>query len=379
MAEIVHNNPKILRDWKDVPEGQLDIPWWALVVRIVLKVMAWVGTKLLTRTRIEGLENIPREGAVIFTANHSSIYDGVLYHAFLPLTTNIVGPGDFRLRLPNRWAIEWPQMILVRRGQTDSASLRRMVKTLKNGAQLAMFPEGGTWEKGLYSVKDGASYLSMQAEAPIVPIAISGAYNIWGEIFSFKRPEIVMKFLPPMDVVPKVARKERDELLQRHNYDMMDRIYRNLTHEELDRYIIWMRMQYSGAFEVEGESDIFEEAHDYRVLAELISKMNLYSTFHEHLKLPSEPFLKKGQWFPVGEVVEAVDAIRDALEHKVPGYIEYRLGEDAAERMRAELTEAADLLRAVPEDRRVRFVVSTKLLDEEQITLPDGYTLPKAG
>src|SRR5688572_1703901 len=116
------------------------------------------------------MENIPTHGHAICAANQSSVYGAILYFAYLPAQTQYVGPGDFRLRYPNRMAAEWTDVILVKRGSSDTTSLRAMLDTLKSGGFIGLFPDGGTWEKRLYDVKDGAAYLSMVAQAPIVPI-----------------------------------------------------------------------------------------------------------------------------------------------------------------------------------------------------------------
>jgi 1-acyl-sn-glycerol-3-phosphate acyltransferase len=331
----------------------------AWIVRFVLRWISRFFTTFLTRTRVIGKENIPATGPAIFAANHSSIYDAILYFAYLPARTQYVGPGDFRLRYPNRMAAEWTDVILVKRGSSDTTSLRAMLDTLKSGGFIGLFPEGGTWEKRLYDVKDGAAYLSMVAQAPIVPIALSGTYDLWKDIFSFKRPEIVMQILPPMSAVPKATRNNRKEILTQGTYDLMHRIYEVLTDAELERYKVYMRQRFTGRFEVKGGTgDWFADAHNYGVLAELVTKKNLFSTFHEHLRLPLYPLMNLRRFHRLRGMRAAINSLHHALLHDVPGYIEYRLGDEAAQKILVELEEIKNTLNLI-DDRtvRLRFVV----------------------
>ena len=343
----------------------------AWVVRVILRLISRFFTALLTRTTVVGLENIPKDGPAIFAANHSSIYDAILYFAYLPMRTQYVGPGDFRLKYPNRIAAEWTDVILVKRGSADTASLRAMLDTLKTGGFIGLFPEGGTWEKGLYNVKDGAAYLSMIAQAPIVPIAFSGTYDLWRAMFTFKRPEIVMQILPPMSVVPKASRNERKEVLTRASYDLMHRIYDVLTDEELERYKMYMRQQFSGQFALKGTSEnYFADARNYAVLAELVSKKNLFSTFHEHLLLPLKPLLHLDEYHSLEAMTAAIDSLYTALVNDVPGYIEYRLGAEAAASILVELAEIQQILATIQDKTvQLRFGVTITEDKDTPITL----------
>jgi len=333
----------------------------AWIVRGLFRIVGWFFTTFLTHTIVEGEEHIPKNGPAIYAANHASIYDAALYFVFLPFRTQFVGPGDFRLRMPNRMAAEWTDVILVKRGSSDTRSLRAMIDTLKSGSQLALFPEGGTWEKGLYDVKDGAAYLSMIAQAPIVPIAISGTYNLWNDIWKFKRPTITMRFLPPMQPVRKVPRNERKAVLQEASIDLMYRIYQELEEDELERYKVYMRQRFSGKFITRPQSELFAKASNYQRVAELVSKKNLFSTFHEHLKLPLTPFLQLRRYHSLKAVRAAVRNIRRALDDDVPGYITYRLGQAAEKQIKAELDEMQSTLEAADNPNlRLRFLVEVQ-------------------
>jgi 1-acyl-sn-glycerol-3-phosphate acyltransferase len=59
------------------------------------------------------------------------------------------------------------------------SSLGLAVKALRSGMPLFVFPEGGRTPNGeLQSFLSGAAYLAIRAQVPLVPIALSGVYDL---------------------------------------------------------------------------------------------------------------------------------------------------------------------------------------------------------
>jgi 1-acyl-sn-glycerol-3-phosphate acyltransferase len=348
-----------------------NVAWF---VRFCLRMISIFFVKVMARTRVEGLENIP-DGPAIFAANHSSIYDAILYFAYLPTHTQFVGPGDFRLKYPNRIASEWTDVILVDRGSRDTSSLRAMVDTLKSGSPIGLFPEGGTWEKGLYNVKDGAAYLSISCQVPMVPIAISGAYDLWRKIWTFQRPEIVMKILPPMPMPEKVRGAQRKRMMETLSINLMYHIYDALEPSELDRYKRYMRQEFHGCFDAKDREvqALFPSHQDYALIADMVSKKNLFSTFHEHLKIPVHPFLRPDRYHSALAWQAAVDSLYDALTNVLDGYMNYRRGEKARQQILTELEELSAILAQADKRAMLRFKITVTEQDRPiDIDKPDA-------
>lgn len=176
------------------PSQKFSNPAWRLLRALALLIEA-----LFTRTRITGLENIPHdsETPLIFAANHASTYDVVLLMLHIPVPIHPVGPADFKLLFPANLLVKWAGVILIHRGLADKDSIKRMSEVLKAGGHLALFPEGGTWEKRLDDVKPGVAYLSQSTGARIVPVAIGGSYGVWARLLRLARPEVTLHFAPP--------------------------------------------------------------------------------------------------------------------------------------------------------------------------------------
>jgi 1-acyl-sn-glycerol-3-phosphate acyltransferase len=325
----------------------------------------WVEANL-TRTTITGLENLPTQAPVIFAANHFSTYDAVLFMAHLPENTELVGPGDFKLLFPANILIPLAGIVRIKRAALDRDSLRLMSGALERGMNLALFPEGGTWEKRLEDVKPGAAYLSQQQNVPIVPISFGGTYNVWGKIIRLQRPRISIHFgemLPPVVIED---RKRRAELLQAASLTLMQRIYEHLPPEDQARYDLMARQQFRADITYAPNRETTNADADFAVLAEVFSKPNLASPLWRNAKLPIVPLVKHGKFYPAAQFVVAAERLHTALTGEFSGYLNYRLGDDKAAQALDELTRLRELsLAAHHAGQAMRFGVGVKMLGNE--------------
>ena len=130
--------------------------------------------------QVIGLENIPRETAV-YACNHTSYMDTPVVFASLPFQFRILAKIEL-------WKLPFIGWYLHRSGQLpiDTAnprstvsSLGAAVKTLRSGLNVFVFPEGGRTPDGqLQPFLNGAAYLAIRAQVPLVPIALIGVYDL---------------------------------------------------------------------------------------------------------------------------------------------------------------------------------------------------------
>ncbi len=166
-------------------------PWAVLVLAAVanLLVAIWI-VRILPQTTlravfrwyfvtfhgitIRGLDNLPPETRRrVYVVNHQSFLDGCFVAAFLP------GSPTFAVNIHT--AKKWwarPLLAAVRSFQVDPAnpySTKTMVRAVKDGAALVVFPEGRLTTTGaLMKVYEGAGMVADRAGAAIVPIRIDG-------------------------------------------------------------------------------------------------------------------------------------------------------------------------------------------------------------
>lgn len=305
------------------------------IIRLIGRTMA----AILTRTKITGRENIPTEGPVIFAGNHMSTYDAAMMLLYLPKSSQILGPGDFKLLWPANVVVENIGVIMVKRGSVDRQSMKAMENVLKKGGFLGLFPEGGTWEKGIEDVKSGAAYLSLSTGARIVPVAIGGTYQVWNKIFRLKRPQITMHFCEPLPAVTLSGdRKRRQQELQEASVELMKVIYQYLPSEDQKMYDDVPRQRFHATLSLNPPFSDMTALPQLSGLTELISKPNLFSPLHKNAKLPLDPFtVALDQWVSAQDLYGAAAALKNAFETDFKGYLEYRLGEEKAERIYQDL------------------------------------------
>lgn len=339
--------------------------------RAVFRRFARIVEAVFTRTTITGLENIPSQRPVIFAANHASTYDAVLFIAHLPEDTELVGPGDFKLLFPADVLIRLAGIVRIKRAALDRDSLRLMSGALEAGMNLALFPEGGTWEKRLEDVKPGVAYLSNQHQVPIVPIALGSTYQVWGKLLRLQRPRVTIHFCEPLPPAQVPDRKQRQQTLQDASLNMMRQIYAHLPAADQQRYDRAARLRYAARIDYQPpHADVSASVQAFPVLAEMFDKPNLISPLVHNARLPIRPLAQPGRFYAAESFIIAVDHLQRALTEDFSGYLNYRLGDDKAAAALDELHALSQLARAAHAGgQKLRFSITA--IDP---TLPDTST-----
>jgi 1-acyl-sn-glycerol-3-phosphate acyltransferase len=132
------------------------------------------------RLQIIGIENIPA-GTAVFAANHTSYMDTPVIFASLPFQFRILAKKEL-------WSLPFIGWYLDRSGQipidtanprTTLSSFAAGVRTLRNGLSVFVFPEGGRTESGhLQPFLNGAAFLALRSQVPLVPIALIGVHDL---------------------------------------------------------------------------------------------------------------------------------------------------------------------------------------------------------
>ena len=137
--------------------------------------------RLFHRFQIEGLENVPKEGAFLLASNHLSFLDPPALGCRLPRNLHYFARDSLFKGLLGMF-IRSLNSIPVNRSQLDLATLRRVLKVLKDGHPLLVFPEGTRSEDGsLGEGKKGVGMLVAKSQVPVLPARIFGSYEIMGK------------------------------------------------------------------------------------------------------------------------------------------------------------------------------------------------------
>ena len=131
---------------------------------------------------VEGLEHVPETGGAIFASNHLSFSDSI----FLPLVVDrritFLAKADYftgggaKGRATAAFMKGVGQVPVDRGGGNASmAALNTGIRILKSGEMLALYPEGTRSPDGrLYRGKTGVARMSLEANVPVLPVAMIG-------------------------------------------------------------------------------------------------------------------------------------------------------------------------------------------------------------
>ena len=156
--------------------GALSVAWFTLCATLLF----W-GFRLVWRLRVTGLGNLPRSGGILVVSNHQSFLDPPVCGSSIrerPYTI-IARESLFRFG-PFGALIRSFGAVPIERGSGDLGALRTAIAQLAMGRCVFMFPEGTRNEDGrTKAFKPGVALLARKARAPVVPMAIEGANDIW--------------------------------------------------------------------------------------------------------------------------------------------------------------------------------------------------------
>lgn len=137
---------------------------------------------ILHPTKVEGLENLPKNGALL-CPNHSSNWDPVLLVLKLPVNyrCHIMAKQELFKNPILGWILRHLGAFPVSRGGTDIQSVKTAIQAIKAGDNLLIFPEGTVIRNGIGSVdglpahaKGGVAMIGVRTGAVMVPVFMDG-------------------------------------------------------------------------------------------------------------------------------------------------------------------------------------------------------------
>lgn len=133
------------------------------------------------KVKVSGLENIPKDFPSIFVSNHQSAADILILLANLPVRFRFAIKKElFKIPIFG-WYIRKAGYFPIDREVVLSAyrTLETIIEIIKAGESVLIFPEGTRSKTGkLGKFKRGSLLAALKSGAPIVPVAISGSFNV---------------------------------------------------------------------------------------------------------------------------------------------------------------------------------------------------------
>jgi 1-acyl-sn-glycerol-3-phosphate acyltransferase len=169
------------------------------------------------RYRVHGRERVPKNRAVVFCSNHESNVDPpVLFQALhhrlhvlfkaeltkLPVLGKVMVAGGF---------------VPVEREKREAsmASIDRAAESIRSGNTFLIFPEGTRSKTAeMLPFKKGGFIMAIKAQAPIVPVAVSGGRAAMQKGSWFVRPVMVDVKIGEAVETAGMTVDDRDELIE---------------------------------------------------------------------------------------------------------------------------------------------------------------------
>lgn len=133
------------------------------------------------KVSVTGLENVPRDKAVLFLSNHQGAFDIPAIQSVLPVHFLWVAKKSlFKVPVVG-WSMSLTGYISIDRDNPAEAlkSMEEASERMSEGVSVVIFPEGTRSETGaLLPFKRGAFMLAKKSGVPIVPVAIQGTNRI---------------------------------------------------------------------------------------------------------------------------------------------------------------------------------------------------------
>ena len=190
------------------------------MVQAIFKFILWITGAKVT---VIGEENVPKDQAVLYVANHRSYFDILLTYSRCRDLTGFVAKKEM-LNYPflRTWMKRVYCLFL------DRDNIREGLKTIltaidqvKNGISVFIFPEG-TRNKGdelsLLPFHAGSFKIAEKSGCPIVPVALNNTINIFeGHLPYIKKTHVVLEYCSPiyMNEMEKEDRKKIDVYCQK--------------------------------------------------------------------------------------------------------------------------------------------------------------------
>jgi 1-acyl-sn-glycerol-3-phosphate acyltransferase len=170
------------------------------VARAWARSLLWiVGVKVV----VEGMERVRGIDKCVWASNHVSYMDTPVMLAHIPVQFFFLAKSEL-FKVPFMgWHLERAGHVSVPL-EDPRASLRTLSKSAQlvteRGVSVLFFPEGGRSETGdLKEFKDGAAYIAIKAQVPLIPVALIGIRDILPmNTLDFKRGTIHLRFGYPI-------------------------------------------------------------------------------------------------------------------------------------------------------------------------------------
>lgn len=209
--------------------------------------MRWFGDQV-----VEGRENIPEHGPLIFISNHLSNLDPPIVAALTGRKPGFLAKNELFKYAPFAYFLKTYGAHPLKRGLNDLGALRWGAKRLAepDGA-LILFPEGTRNKNGdgMRQGLPGVTHMALMTGAPIIPIGLTGSEPLQNMVKVFMpRAKLRIKIGKPIDLIREGQRRPSKDEVQSMTTEIMLRVahllpesYRGYYRDQMDTPFIYTK------------------------------------------------------------------------------------------------------------------------------------------
>lgn len=172
---------------------------------------------IVFRLRVQGRDNVPRQGAYILAGNHQSYLDPVFCGVGIPRRLCFVARDSLFRFKPFAWLIASLDAIPIGRGKADLAAMKQIIARLQQGEAVCLYPEATRTHDGrIVPFKAGFGLLCRRAKAAVVPVLVDGAFECW--------PRHKKMFVPGRVIIWYGKTLDPEEIRTMTNEQLADRL-----------------------------------------------------------------------------------------------------------------------------------------------------------
>ena len=173
----------------------------------------------VVRLKREGIENIPKNGALILAVNHKSDLDPVVTAITCPRQLTFMAKKELFKNPVFGALIKKLGAFPVNRGIGDISAVKAAFSIFKKEGVMLIFPEGGRVKKGqTRRAKPGVAMIAQKACVPVVPVHIIGDFK-WTH-------KVIVRYGKPITYTEYEKKKLSGEEIQALADNVLEKIYK---------------------------------------------------------------------------------------------------------------------------------------------------------
>lgn len=194
------------------------------IVQYAFKIILFIAGVKLT---VKGLENIPKDKAVLYIGNHRSYFDIVITYSLCPGLTGYVAKKEMeKIPLLSTWMKYLHCLFLDREDMKEGLkTILTGIDYIKQGISICIFPEG-TRNSGdkMLPFKEGSLKMADKTGCPVIPMALTNTRDIFENHFpKMKKTHVILEYGAP--IYPKELSKEDKKFLGAYTQNKIQEMY----------------------------------------------------------------------------------------------------------------------------------------------------------